>query len=230
MSRVGAVVARWGQTLESGVSYRPFPMPDLPTSIDLRALARNGEALGGDIPLTALERLAPDLPVQAGGEGGEGGGAAGALLRWQVRAEWRDRSPALAAQAAQVGPQAEPDLWLHLVLAAHVPQVCQRCLQPYAQPVQVDRWFRFVKDEASAEAQDDEAEEDLLVFEPRFDLLALVEDELLMDLPLVPMHETCPQPLSPRSTGALAVPEERPHPFAGLAALKRHNNGGAEGA
>jgi len=50
----------------------------------------------------------------------------------------------------------------------------------------VDRDFRFVPDEATAMAEDDEAEEDLLVLSGEFDLLALVEDELLMDLPLVP--------------------------------------------
>ena len=66
--------------------------------------------------------------------------------------------------------------------------------------------------------------------EPQFDLLAVLEDELLMALPLVPMHEDCPTPvvLSTGETGLLhedeagdAVPAaEKPNPFAVLAQLK----------
>jgi uncharacterized protein len=33
-----------------------------------------------------------------------------------------------------------------------------------------DRWFRFVADEATAEAEDEESEEDLLVVSRDFDL------------------------------------------------------------
>jgi len=59
--------------------------------------------------------------------------------------------------------------------------------------------------------------------EPHFDLLAVLEDELLMALPLVPMHETCPQasPLvageSDKEVGLI----EKPNPFAVLAQLKK---------
>ena len=58
--------------------------------------------------------------------------------------------------------------------------------------LEVDRWFRFVADEATAELEDDDSEEDVLALEPRPDIAQLVEDELLMAMPLVPMHETCP--------------------------------------
>ena len=76
--------------------------------------------------------------------------------------------------------------------------------------------------EAEAEAQDDDAEEDLLVLEPQFDLLALLEDELLMAFPLVPMHEQCPSPPSFQAGEAELPPEDaKPHPFAALAQLKK---------
>ncbi|NIC43212.1 DUF177 domain-containing protein [Aquabacterium sp. A08] len=190
------------------------PSSALPTQIDLKALARQGQPLAGVLPLSALARLAADAPALPG--------AAPADVQWQARAEFRERAPGEAAERGAGGPP----LWLHLVLDAAVPQTCQRCLQPYAQPVQVDRWFRFVADEAAAEAQDDDCEEDLLVFEPRFNLLDLIEDELLMDLPLVPMHETCPTAV-PMSAGALdeAGDAPRPHPFAALAALKPRPGG-----
>ena len=56
----------------------------------------------------------------------------------------------------------------------------------------------------------------------QFDLLEVLEDELLMALPLVPLHETCP--VAPRLSageedlGGMAA--EKPNPFAVLAQLK----------
>jgi len=61
----------------------------------------------------------------------------------------------------------------------------------------------------------------LLVLSSEFDLMALVEDELLMDLPLVPMHEACESehvPTSDDSDGPAVA--GKPNPFAVLAALK----------
>ena len=89
------------------------------------------------------------------------------------------------------------------------------------QALEVDRSFRFVKDEATAEAQDDESEEDLLVFSKDFDLLALVEDELLMALPLVPMHASCRSEHAPTSKDDSGVDADaKPNPFAVLATMR----------
>jgi uncharacterized protein len=176
----------------------------LPTALDLRALAHRAVPETGAAPLSAFERLSEGAPLP---------GAPLSPVRWTARAEWREPVAALAGT-----PGAQPQLWLHLLLQAEVPQTCQRCLGAYAQPVEVDRWFRFVADEAAADAQDDDSEEDLLVLEPRFDLAALIEDELLLALPLVPMHEVCPQPL--RMHAGELPEEDAPHPFAALARLK----------
>jgi uncharacterized protein len=129
-------------------------------------------------------------------------------------------SACAGAPRARCAPQA----WLHLRADARVPLTCQRCLGPVQTPIEVDRWFRFVADEATAEAQDDDSEEDLLALEPRPSLIEIIEDELIMSLPLVPVHERCPQPL-PDGGGSQAEGDqgggsERPHPFAGLAKLK----------
>jgi uncharacterized protein len=59
-----------------------------------------------------------------------------------------------------------------------------------------------------------------------FDLVELVEDELLMQLPLAPRHEVCPTPVK------LAVSDEqfdrasaeRENPFAVLGKLKTPKN------
>lgn len=180
--------------------------------------------LQGHAPLSAFARVDEDLPELTG----PAIDPEGRVVAWRAQAEWRQRGPQLTGVA---GAQGAPDLWLRLTLEARVPQTCQRCLQPYAQSVEVDRWFRFVKDEATALAEDDEAEEDLLVLEPRFDLTALVEDELLMALPLVPMHDVCPQPLlSGPATNEPAPREERPNPFAALATLKARGGSGGQGS
>jgi uncharacterized protein len=162
--------------------------------LDVAAAAADGAELTGDWPLAVLDRL---------GEGPAGDGSAA----WSARFEQR----ALPGGARQC--------WLHLRADARVWRDCQRCLQPVALDLAVDRWLRFVPDEETAAAQDADSEEDLLVLSRAFDLRALVEDELLLELPLVPKHELCPDPLP----AAVEVSGEAPaaHPFAGLAALKR---------
>ena len=98
-------------------------------------------------------------------------------------------------------------------------------MEPVLQQVQSDRWFRFVEDEATALLEDDESDEDLLVFEPKLNLLVLVEDELILSMPLIPMHDVCPDPVTfaavdPGFERALA---ERERPFASLAGAKGRN-------
>jgi uncharacterized protein len=124
------------------------------------------------------------------------------------------------------GAGADEDVWLHLAASALVTLVCQRCMGSVATPLEVDQWYRFVATEEIAMAEDDESEEDLLVMEPQFDLLAVLEDELLMALPLVPMHEECPvAPVMQAGEEALAGEEtpssEKPNPFAVLSRLKK---------
>ncbi|WP_291015164.1 YceD family protein [Hydrogenophaga sp.] len=177
-----------------------------PARLDARRFAEAGGELRGEVQVADLSRLSEDL--HAGGEG-----AAPDSVTWQARAELRP--------AAQGGA---PAAWMHLEASAEVPLTCQRCLGPVQVTLQLDRWFRFVATEAVAEAEDDDCEEDLLALEPRPNLIELLEDELLMALPLVPMHETCPVAVPMGSTD---LPEEdeaaptRQNPFQALAQLKR---------
>ena len=65
---------------------------------------------------------------------------------------------------------------------------------------------------------DAESEDDVLAISRSLDVPELLEDELLLALPLVPRHEVCPEPLPVPEE----APEEKaPHPFAALAALKK---------
>jgi uncharacterized protein len=117
---------------------------------------------------------------------------------------------------------ADDQVWLTLSAQVALPMICQRCLGPVVVPVQFEREFRFVANEELAEAEDEACEEDVLVLSRDFNLLDLVEDELIMALPVVPKHEVCPvtvmlQVADPDFHEDLA---EKPNPFAVLEQLK----------
>ena len=120
-----------------------------------------------------------------------------------------------------------PEVRLRLRAQAQAWMTCQRCLQPLAVPLAVDRTFRFARDEDEAARLDEEEDqEDVLAMTRALDLPALVEDELILALPIVPRHETCPQPLPWRAEtstpppGIEATSAAPAHPFAVLAKLK----------
>jgi uncharacterized protein len=139
-------------------------------------------------------------------------------VNWQATGE--------LIETAGQNANAKSQVWLHVTAHTTLPQTCQRCLGEVGVHLDVNRSYRFVADEATAEAQDDACEEDLLAISREFNLLALIEDELLMALPLVPMHEVCPvQPKMAVADAGFegdgeAVGAGKPNPFAVLAALK----------
>jgi len=169
-----------------------------PQHLDVKAFATSQSALSGEVDLQGMPRLRADCAEDVAGK-----------AEWSVQGELRQARDGQAAS------------WIHLQAKTKVPLTCQRCLKTVEQALEVDRSFRFVKDEVTADAQDDESEEDLLVLSKDFDLLALVEDELLMALPLVPMHTSCQSehaPTSPDDSGANA--DAKPNPFAVLATMR----------
>lgn len=168
----------------------------------MKAFAQDGVALTETTLLRNMERLAQETQ----------GLQPDSLVKWQASAELRPRAGV------------EDDVWLHLAAQATVPLTCQRCMSVVETPVEVDQWYRFVASEDIAMAEDDQSEEDLLVMEPQFDLLAVLEDELLMALPLVPMHAQCPvaPKLQAGEADIAGEPDsgEKPNPFAVLAQFK----------
>lgn len=174
-----------------------------PLRLDVAVLAAEGAELAGDWPLAELPRLA---------ESALAGETPDARVSWQVRGELRP----VTGGAAQV--------WLHLAARVPLALCCQRCLGPVGETVVIDKALRFVADEAQAAALDAELEDDVLALERTLDLRELVEDELLLALPLVPRHAECPAPLPLPADEPEA--DEAPNPFAVLARLKGQGGGG----
>jgi uncharacterized protein len=173
--------------------------------LHIAAFAKSQGTHAGEERMSRFERLME----QSQGLGGE------AFVTYSVQGEVRPD----AAGAD------EP--WLHLAAQASVALVCQRCLTPVDVPVSIERDFRFVASEALAEVEDEESEEDVLVISKSFDLLELIEDELLMAAPLVPKHETCPKPVKLQAADQefVELPQDKPNPFAVLQQLKKKDAG-----
>ena len=172
----------------------------VPGRLDVRSFAEAAAALSDDEPLRSYQRLHAELvdPPED------------LVVHWQAFGQSRS------------GVDGTLVPWLHLTAQTRVPLVCQRCLSPVDVDLQVDRWFRFVADEATAAQEDEEAEEDVLVASRDFNLHGLVEDELLMEIPVTPRHEVCPQPmpLSAADPEFEAAEADRPNPFAVLGVLR----------
>lgn len=172
--------------------------------LDVKALAEEGGALTGQEPVREHARLFAETQ----GRGAE------SPVTWSATGEVRH--PRHLA----------PEVWLHLKAGANLSLACQRCLAPVEVPVAVERSFRFVADEETAAAEDDRSEEDVLALGRSFDLLELVEDELLMEMPLSPHHETCPPVhVAVEDAGFEGSSARHENPFAVLGQLKPPKSG-----
>jgi uncharacterized protein len=149
-----------------------------PQRLDVRAFGRLSGSVAGVTPLPDMPRLLAEQDSKALPE------AAAQDVSWTVTGLTKD----LRGGAHQT--------WMHVQAGTRLHMICQRCLEPMEQPLEVDRHFRFVSSEQAAETEDDQAEEDLLVASTSFDALTLIEDELILALPLVPRHGSCEPPAS----------------------------------
>lgn len=168
--------------------------------LDVAAFADAKAVLSGTGSLQKYERLAQELQAPAP----------------DLTLDWQATGGARKAANGSVYPS------IHLQVQATLPLTCQRCMGEVRVPLAVDRHFVFVPDEDTAAALDEASDDDVLALAPDFDLRALIEDELLMALPLVPRHDECPDAvqLSVQSADFDAAQEEKTNPFAALAALK----------
>lgn len=169
--------------------------------LDLQALAQDKTQLSGQLPLRYFQRLSQELrPLPDD-----------ARVQWQLQ----------GLHHMAVDEKTYPGL--HLSARAELPMTCQRCLQEAVLPVSVEQDFLFAKGEQASAELDALCEQSVLEFARPFDGVQLLEDELIMALPLVPMHEQCPDilPSSVSSPEFEEAMQARPHPFAVLKDLKK---------
>jgi uncharacterized protein len=202
------------------------PRQFLPQKLDIKAFIESQMPMDGASPLSELPRLGDSLSPEIS-------------LDTVPPIPWRAQGRLVPQRVGA------PQLWLDLSAHAELPWSCQRCLHPVNLPVSFDRQIHFVADEAVAAELDAELDEDVLVLSRSFDLLSLIEDELIMASPLVPRHDSCPvEPVMAvsdpgvdgddessdvdGSTGDQGEAQEgdaprskRPNPFAVLAKLKK---------
>jgi uncharacterized protein len=173
-----------------------------PFNLDVAAFAKEAGQLSGDWPIGQLDRLAEfalaDEPASEADS-----------VTWRVRGEQR---------AMRGG---EFQVWLHVTAETGLPLECQRCLKSVHVPLTIERSFLFVHGEDAAAQLDADSEDDVLALTRALDLRELIEDELLLALPLVPRHEVCPVPLQVKPSAEDDMANDKPNPFAALAALKR---------
>ena len=170
----------------------------IPPHIDPRKLADRGATLEGEWPITQFPRLCEQLVSDVG----------------TVRARF------------EFGRDEQKLIVMRGTLEVEVQMVCQRCLEPASLPVRSEFVYAVLREGASQDSVS-KSYDALEVGEEPLDLIELVEDELLLALPIVPAHEpdACQHP-----AGFAAAPEpsvnevSRSNPFDVLAQLKRDPN------
>lgn len=113
------------------------------------------------------------------------------------------------ALSGAIDPEGRPTL--RISVRGSLRLVCQRCLDQVEFPVEIDSELFLSGSEREIAETDDEL--DRIIAGKAMEIAELVEDEILLILPMVPRHERCEAP-------AASEPESRPSPFAVLGKLK----------
>ena len=100
---------------------------------------------------------------------------------------------------------------LSLAVQTNLPLICQRCFAPMPQSMDVQFEFAICDEPPEALLEDEDV--DWLEYSAESTFESVVEDELLMALPIAVMHEGSCTPLQ-KTAG------EKPNPFAALKNLK----------
>ena len=106
-----------------------------------------------------------------------------------------------------------------LVAEAELPLQCQRSLQRFLLPVKVEQKLGLIRDEADEAALPEGYEPLLVPADGMLRPLDLVEDELILALPVVPVSPGS-EPVGDDQPQAAEAPRQD-NPFAALSALKK---------
>src|SRR5690349_10610980 len=162
----------------------------LPDRVDVARQVQARRTFAGTLPLASMHRLRGSL---ASAEG-------------DVRF------------SAEFGKDALGVAYLALDVEAGLPLVCQRTLETFVDKVNIDQRLGLIADERE-EAALPPGYEPLLVTDGTLSLAEVIEDELILALPVVPLKPGAP--LDWKDPSAPEVEERPVSPFAALGALKK---------
>jgi len=168
-------------------------MQAIPDTVDAWRMVTARRSFQGRLPVAGLSRLVEALAEPAG------------TVEYDVEFGRDDLGVAFFAIRAQT------ELRL----------ICQRSLEPFSLPVAIDtRLGLIVREEEEAGLPP--GYEPLLLESAEFSPADVIEDELLLALPLIPVKPGLEESAASWSTGPEEEPEpERPNPFAVLDRLKK---------
>ncbi len=127
---------------------------------DLEALGERGAVLTGELRVAELTRLKASLHAEC---------------------------DAAVTVALRCGRASDDRMTMQLTVAATLPLTCQRCLDPVELAVEETVDWVVVGSEAEA-ARVAEGLEPLVLADGRLQMATLVEDELIVSLPMAPRH------------------------------------------
>lgn len=111
--------------------------------------------------------------------------------------------------------------FMRLEAGAELQLQCQRCMQVFGWHLATSSYVFVAHNAAELDAWDRKAEglEEAVLADSQFDWFAWLEDEILLTLPVAPIHlaDACP------TADQQLLSVRRPNPFATLATLKQHH-------
>lgn len=162
--------------------------------IDSLKFAAEEDCITGKLALTQLTRLSEVLANQEG---------------------WLDCK--LAGDRFE--REGETRLGLHLRVSGRLSLHCQRCLAEVGFDCVIDSRLLLIPPGAEWPEEELETDDyDAIPASRELSVLSLVEDEVLLTLPIVPRHADCLPPVGMEA----AEEKSEPSPFAVLAGLKKH--------
>jgi uncharacterized protein len=190
---------------------KPASLADL-RALDLYDFAENKRQAAGALRTSQMPRMLAEVPADAPEDD--------TVFTWQGEGSTQ---PELQDDGTEA-----PQPYLRLAVHGSVWLTCQRCLSPYSQHLDVDATYRIVATEEEADEYPlDEDAIEVIVGSRQFDLIDLIEEELLLSLPLVPKHSVCPEVHESLLAGSAedeadegGEEAEKPNPFAVLEKLK----------
>lgn len=166
-------------------------LEQLPETVKPFSLADSGQALDGEFPLARMPRLIEQLNDSGG----------------------------TVKVSVQFGCDSQNIPFIRGEIRADLAMTCQRCMESVQVPVEVDVSLALLR--SAAEMNELPAQyEPLVVDTIRLSLLTVVEDELLLALPIVALHDTAECFAGERDSTEDGQ-DQVTNPFAVLAGLKK---------